>query len=277
MNLIPQLPPTTASVIQDFIKAKVKNAGAKGVVLGLSGGIDSAVTCALCATALGKENVYAAFMPEGATPELDRTDVKEIAEILGVELHTFDISEQVVSLYELMGYRKEPPKDVHMNLKARTRMVLLYGIANDKNYLVAGTSNKTELMVGYFTKYGDGASDLGPIGDLFKTQVKELARELDLGEEIVEKVPTAGLYPGQTDEEELGMKYSVLDQILVGLDYGLDYEKIERLVQPEGDANLDLIHKVEEMVRKTAHKRNFTKIPKMGMRTIGIDRRELND
>ena len=156
------------------------------------------------------------------------------------------------------------------NIKARIRMVMLYYHANLHNYLVLGTSNKSELLVGYFTKYGDGGSDAMPMGDLYKTQVFELARELGIPESIVEKPPTAGLFRGQSDEKDLGMKYSELDMILRGIELRLELKDISDIT----GFPLETVTRIQKKVHGSAHKRCLGKIPKLGLRTIGLDWRE---
>src|SRR6266704_2743434 len=156
------------------------------------------------------------------------------------------------------------------NLRARARMIVLYFIANTEGRIVMGTGNKSELLTGYFTLFGDGAADFLPIGDLYKTQVREMARYLALPPEIVEKVPTAGLWPGQTDEGELGISYDELDRILLGIELQLEPEAIAQ----KAGVPLDHIAYVQKLVTSTVHKRKMPLIPKVGARTIGLDWRE---
>jgi NAD+ synthase len=203
--------------------------------------------------------------------------VRMLSRHFGVELKVMDITRILKAFKEEAAVNGPFSKVASGNLKARTRMLALYWIANSGNYLVCGTSNKTEMLVGYFTKFGDGASDIAPLGDLFKTQVWELAKVLGVPEKIVCKVPTAGLYPGQTDEDELGVKYHVLDQILFGLDQGMQHQEIAESLEPHGPGDLRTIVRVESLIKASSHKRILTKIPKMGARTIGIDRRECVD
>ena len=277
MNLIPKLQPTAEAILTEFLCHKVNSAGSKGMVLGLSGGVDSAVVLALGAKALGKKNVLAVFMPEQDSPMGDLEDVRMLSRHFGVELKVMDITRILETFKEEAGVIGHSSKVASGNLKARARMLALYWIANSGNYLVCGTSNKTEMLVGYFTKFGDGASDIAPLGDLYKTQVWELAKVLGVPEKIVSKVPTAGLYPGQTDEDELGVKYHVLDQILFGLDQGMSHQEIVGSLQPTGSGDHKTIARVESLIKGSSHKRVLTKIPKIGARTIGIDRRECVD
>jgi NAD+ synthase len=149
-------------------------------------------------------------------------------------------------------------------------MAVLYYFARKLGYLVCGTSNKSELMAGYFTKFGDGGADFCPLGDLYKTEVRELARRLEVPTSIMEKAPTAGLWEGQTDEGEIGITYEELDQILVGIELNLSNEDIASRTK----VDLEKVERVWAMHRGSVHKRKTPLIPKMGLRTIGLDWRE---
>jgi len=234
--------------IADFIREQVKAANASGVVLGLSGGVDSAVVAFLCVRALGRERVLATIMPEkGVTAEEDVEDAIELARMLGIEYKVIEISDIVKKLIEKLG---KGSKSAEMNLKPRIRMMINYYYANSLNRLVAGTGNKSEISIGYFTKYGDGGADFQPIGDLYKTEIFEFARFLGVPEKIVRKKPTAGLFVGQTDEGEIGMSYGELDEILRLIEKGLrrDDEKFRRVL---------------ELVQGSEHKRKLPPIPKV--------------
>ncbi|MDP2044214.1 MAG: NAD+ synthase, partial [Candidatus Omnitrophota bacterium] len=196
--------------IISWIKQKVKDSGAKGIVMGLSGGVDSAVVAALCKKAVGRNNLLVLFMPCNSNAQ-DLKDAKLVARSLGLKSKLVDLS----SVYN--NFLKVLPAAGGLargNLKPRLRMSTLYYFANKLNYLVCGTGNKSELMVGYFTKYGDGGVDILPIADLFKRQVRRLAQELSIPQGIITKPPTAGLWHGQTDEGEMGITYNELDDIL---------------------------------------------------------------
>jgi NAD+ synthase len=210
--------------IEDFIADKVRGAGAKGVILGLSGGIDSAVVAALSARAIGAKNVLALIMPSPVNKKSDVDDAKALASELGIRIEIIPIKDIMKSFSASL----KPDSKAEGNLMARVRMSLLYYNANHLNYLVVGTGNKSELSVGYFTKYGDGGCDMLPIGDLLKTEVYELARSLKIPEKIINKAPSAGLWAGQTDEAELGVTYEELDSVLSGKK-GI-YFKIQRMV-----------------------------------------------
>jgi NAD+ synthase len=196
--------------IVSWIKGRVKHSGTKGIVLGLSGGIDSAVVSALCKEAVGKDKLLVLFMPCNSNPQ-DLKDAKLVAAKLGLKSKLVDLSSVYNNFLEIL------PSACGLalgNLKPRLRMCTLYYFANKLNYLVCGTGNKSELMVGYFTKYGDGGVDILPIADLFKRQVRRLAFELKIPQGIIAKPPTAGLWQGQTDEGEMGITYDELDDIL---------------------------------------------------------------
>jgi NAD+ synthase len=231
--------------IVSWIKQKVKGSGAKGIVLGLSGGIDSAVVAALVKAAVGKNNLLVLFMPCNSDPQ-DLKDAELVAHELGLKSKLVDLS----AVYN--NFLKVLPGAISLargNLKPRLRMSTLYYFANKLNYLVCGTGNKSELMVGYFTKHGDGGVDILPIADLFKRQVRQLAKELKIPQNIIAKPPTAGLWYGQTDEVEMGITYDELDDIL---DRFCNHKK-----QVTGSKNVD---KVIKMYKKSEHKRKGAEI-----------------
>ena len=198
-------------IIESFIKEKTK--GFNGVVIGISGGIDSTVVAYLAVNALGKDKVHGLMMPYEKNSNTE--DGIKIAKILGIRCWYFDIKPMVKSFEEETGFFGDNISKG--NLMARIRMSLLYGVANKNNMLVLGTSNKSEILTGYFTKFGDGGVDLEPIGDLYKTDVWKLAKYLGIDEKIINKTPSAELWKGQTDEKELGMNYPTLDKVLKGI------------------------------------------------------------
>ncbi len=264
-------------VIEEFLRSNMQESGARGVVIGLSGGLDSAVCAALCAGVLPKEDVLLVFMPGDTTPEEDFGDVDRIAEHLGLRLHTIPIGEttealisQISQQYPMGSGSSELNPSARINLKPRVRMTILFYLANLSNLLVIGTSNKSELLAGYFTKYGDGASDLALIGDLYKTQVFQLGELLDLPAWLLRKTPSPGLSPGVNDEDELGISYSLLDQLLAGFDLGYDDDYVARKV----GADPAEARRIRRMIHSTIHKRRFPRIPKLGLNTVGIDRKE---
>ncbi len=252
-------------VIEEFIKTYVKNTGMKGVVLGLSGGIDSAVTAVLCKKALGKENVKCVFLPDNVTPKSDTRDQDIISKKFDLNIKTKDIT-PLISEYKKYCILK-PKKIALANIKARIRMIILFEYANMNDSIVCGTSNKSEILVGYFTKFGDGGVDIMPIGDLYKTQIYKLARYLEIPEKIIKKPPTAGLIKGQTDQKELKMDYETLDAILMGLEKKIDIKSISKqscVEEPE-------VLRIKNLRIKSQHKRRMPMIPKVGIRTPGYD------
>jgi len=247
-----------ADVIKSFISFRVNEAKAKGVVIGLSGGLDSAVTTKLCVEALGKEKVFCFLLPTENTPKEDTEDALEFAKSLGVKYRIIDISGIVKKIASTI-HNKMKKKEMG-NIHARTRMIVLYYFANKNNYLVVGSGNKTELLMGYFTKYGDGACDIMPLGDLYKTQVRELAKHLKIPEKIINKTPRAGLWKGQTDESELGIKYEILDQILYDMEKGLKNNEIVKSVGVE----ISEVKRIKNIVNSTKHKRKMPEIARIG-------------
>jgi len=192
-----------------FEKNKIKKA-----VIGLRGGIDSSLSAKLVADAVGKENIHGLIMPvKGLSNEENIKDTIEFCRFLDISFSLVYIN-GFIKEFENLEWKQN--KIAKMNTASRIRAVILYNYANTHNALVIGTSNKTELMLGYFTKYGDGACDIEVIGDLFKTEVIELAKFLKIPEKIINKVPTAELYHGQSDEKEIGESYEEIDEMLKG-------------------------------------------------------------
>ncbi len=240
--------------IQDFIRKRVELANAEGVVVGVSGGVDSATVAFLCVRALGSERVFATIMPErGITPDEDVEHAEKVCRMLGIDYRVVEINKFVEP------FRKELGNDcliAFANIKPRIRMTINYYFANKMNRLVAGTGNKSELKMGYFTKYGDGGVDFLPIGDLYKTEVFELARFLGVPKEIIKKKPSARLWQGQTDEDEMGISYQNLDRILKGIEMGLSPEEISK---KEG-IDISDIERVIKAVEASRHKRELAPI-----------------
>ncbi|MBM3245927.1 MAG: NAD+ synthase [Candidatus Omnitrophica bacterium] len=228
-----------------WIKEEARRAGARGIVLGLSGGLDSAVAAALAKAAVGKDKVLALILPCHSQKQ-DFADAKLAAEKIGIKTRVIDLS----TAYDaLSGILPKGNSLARANLRPRLRMSVLYYFANNYNYLVCGTGNKSEIMVGYFTKHGDGATDILPIGDLLKKEVRALAVELGIPRKIIDKAPTAGLWPDQTDEGEMGITYPELDDILERL------ENKRRQVLPR-----EKVAKVKQMIKRSEHKRQGPKI-----------------
>jgi NAD+ synthase len=264
LPLSPRYEPEMTEVITRFIAHRVELAQARGVVIGISGGLDSAVVAALCVRALGNEKVLGLMMPE----KRPSPEAVLAVEWLGIGCRVEPIEKLVADAVDAgpAGLSKECAG----NIKARLRMLLLYAEANQNGRLVVGTGNKSELLTGYFTKFGDGGADMLPIGDLYKTQVRQLAEDLGVPERIRRLAPTAGLYPGQTDEAELGISYERLDKILLGLELRLEPPQIAR----KAGVPVSEVGRISGRVQATVHKRILPAIPKLGIRTIGLDWRE---
>ena len=229
----------TIDAISRWIKDQVEQANAKGVVVGLSGGLDSAVVAALAKRSL-RDEVLGLILPCHSQKE-DEEDANLVASHLQLETCTIDLTSAYDSLIAILP---SADKNTTANIKPRLRMISLYYFASLKNYLVAGTGNKSEISVGYFTKYGDGGTDFLPLGDLFKSQVIEIAKKLSLPEAIINKPPSAGLWPGQTDEGELRLTYEKLDQAI------LDITSNHAKATPP-----DIRSRVEELIKSSEHKR----------------------
>lgn len=202
--------------IEQMIRYSVWSSGAGGIVIGVSGGIDSAVSAVMCCRAIGGERVHGFTLTTSVTRPDDIRDASDLCRTLGMHHYVISI-EPVLSAYRQMpGYLDTPY--LLGNLMARTRMVILYYHANRDGFLVCGTSNKTEYLLGYCTKFGDNAADIQPILHLYKTDIFEYARELGISENILRKIPSAGLWAGQSDEAEIGLSYPEIDTALKALD-----------------------------------------------------------
>lgn len=244
----------------DFIKEKVQNANCNGVVLGLSGGIDSAVVAYLSVKALGASNVKGYILPSKTTSQQDLTDVKIVQKELNIGGDLICIENFHKNFLEKCSTENLPKNNITLasaNVKPRLRMTILYYYATIFNSLVIGTGNKTEINVGYFTKYGDGGVDLLPIGDLYKEEVVQVAKKLGVPEVIIEKPPTAGLLPDQTDEKELGMTYPILDRLLY---LYLDEKCNEEEISNKLDLNLSEVKRIINLNKNSEHKRNTAPI-----------------
>jgi NAD+ synthase len=246
--------------IASFIKRKVKEASAKGVVVGLSGGADSAVVTALSVKALGRRRVLGLILPEvGVTPIDDVRDARRIVKKLGIEFRYTNITPIIRAFRSGITDFRRSERIAAANLKPRARMTVLYYYANSLNRLVVGTGNRSELRAGYFTKYGDGGADILPLGCLYKTQVLRLAEHLKIPKHIIEKIPSAGLWRGQTDERELGLPYAKLDMIYAGLDLGLKKKEIAEAI----GVNVEKVRSFIERERRSTHKLGLPEIPKL--------------
>ncbi|WP_048150148.1 NAD+ synthase [Palaeococcus ferrophilus] len=233
--------------LEAFVRER---AGGMGAVVGISGGIDSATVAYLAAKALGKEKVLGLIMPYYENRDVE--DAKLVCESLGIEYRVINIRSIVDAFVSSLGF--EPDRKSLGNIMARTRMVLLYAHANQLNRLVLGTSNRSEFLTGYFTKWGDGASDYAPLINLYKTEVWEVAKLLGVPKRIIEKKPTAGLWEGQTDEDELGISYRLLDEILWRL---VDLKMPKDKIAEELGISVERVEYVEGLVKGSEHKRRL--------------------
>jgi len=259
--------PHTVRLIEDFIRTRVSEAGARGIIIGLSGGIDSAVVASIAVRALSPNSVFALFLPSNTTPSTDLKDVKSLCSQLELNHKEIDIQGLVDIFAEKIQEEENPSQLEWANIKPRIRQVIQYFFANRLNYLLCGAGNKSEIMIGYFTKFGDGAADILPIGDVYKTHVFQLGKYLNIPEKILTKAPSAGLWKGQTDEAEIGMSYIQLDNIL----YGLERFQTETEVADYLQISIEEVKKVRSMIYQSEHKRRGPLIFKLGIRTPNID------
>ena len=263
MNELPELDTKqTKETIIKFIQDKISQTNAKGLVVGLSGGIDSTLTAYLATQAVGRQNVFGIVMPSTTTPTEDKIHGTDIAKTLGIDYKEIAIDSILNEFLLVTQYKTENEQLAIGNLKARIRMSIIYYFANSKNYLVSGTGNKSEILIGYFTKHGDGACDIEPIGDLYKTDVFKLAKDMGIPDEIINKPPRAGLWNNQTDEDEIGMTYENLDKIL----YQYQDKKSSQIVK-NLDISIDDIDMIINKVKRNAHK---SKVPESPKKTIMV-------
>lgn len=272
MNLTRELlkldSPSVDARIKRFIKDYIEKCGATGVVLGVSGGIDSCTTAALAARSLGGRKVLGITLPEEET--YNATDIqhaKLVAEKFGFKLDVIDISPALKACFQSLPIYDAADKLSKGNVKARIRMVYLYYYANKLKKIVCGSSDKSETMMGYFTKWGDAAADISPLMDIYKTQVRQLALHIGVPTEIVTKPSTPGLWPGHLAEEELGVKYETLDLILFGLEHFMTTEEIAKQL----NLSLKLVNGIKRRWLATEHKRRTPLTTKIGYRTVGAD------
>lgn len=260
--------PLTTSRLKRFIKDYIKKTKAKGAVVNLSGGIDSSTAVALASLAVGGERVLALFLPEKETRKLiDIKHTKMLAIKFGFNMETIDITKVLEAYYNSIPAFDSNDSLSKGNIKARARMICLYYYANRQNRIVVGSSDKSETMMGYFTKWGDIAADISPLMDLYKTQVRQLAAHIGVPAEIIEKPSTPQLWPGQLAEEELGIKYETLDLILLGLENFIAAEEIAKQL----NLPLKLVVSIKARWLSKEHKRRAPLTMKMEYRTIGTD------
>ncbi|MCW4028143.1 MAG: NAD+ synthase [Candidatus Bathyarchaeota archaeon] len=251
-----------------FIKEYVESTGAKGIVLGLSGGIDSTTIAALSSIAIGGENVLGLMLPEKENfNQKDIDDAKTIANQFNISTQICDMTQTLNGFYNEIPIFDPADRLCKGNIKARTRMIYLYYYANKQNRIVCGSSDKSETMMGYFTKWGDAAADIAPILDLYKTQVRKLAFHMGISKELALKPSTPGLWPNQLAETELEIKYETLDLILYGLERFMTPQEIAQQLS----VDQTLVEKVKTRWLLNEHKRRLPLAPKVGYRTVGND------
>lgn len=251
-------------ILTRFIRDELRKHGFRKGILGLSGGLDSTVCAALAARALGPRNVLGLIMPYGNSFPAEVRDAEKAARSLGIRTRTIDIAPQV-DIY--FSTHPTGSRVLRGNKMARERMSILYDYSAREKSLILGTSNKTELLIGYGTIHGDMASAINPMGDLYKTQVRALARHLGVPETIVKKAPTAGLWPGQSDEREIGLTYAELDEILVNL---VENRRTPKEMTKAGFKPAT-VKRVLQMIRNSEFKRKLPPIAKLSPRSVGHD------
>jgi NAD+ synthase len=268
-----ELPPELAiettvarRLIVDFVRAQLRQAGFERLVLGLSGGIDSALVAYLAAEAVGPERLLCVLMPYRTSSRESVTDAEAVVADLGCASELADISSIVDAWFERPENRDATPLR-RGNLMARSRMMVLYDRSVTWRGLVIGTGNKTETLIGYTTVFGDSACAMAPIADLYKTQVRQLSVAVGVPDAIVRKAPSADLWPGQTDESEVGFSYAMIDRILFRL---VDRRRTIDEVVADG-FDRATVERVDRMVAGAEFKRQMPPIAKVGPRTAGVD------
>lgn len=263
-------PGETVRILERFVRSEVKRTGRRAVVLGLSGGIDSAVVCALAVRALGPEAVHPLLLPHRDSDPASQRDAESLVGRLGVVAERVDITALVDGFLAAAG----PADRLRLgNVMARARMIVLYDRSAARGALVLGTSNKTELLLGYGTVHGDLASAVNPIGDLYKTQVRVLAAWLGLPARILRKKPSADLWPGQSDEDELGFSYDAVDRLLC---LRVD-ARVSRDAAVSAGFPREMVDRVDRLVVRAQFKRRLPVVAKVSTRSIGWDFRYPRD
>jgi NAD+ synthase len=256
--------PLAEAVLTSFIRDAVETSGTAGVVLGLSGGVDSSLSAALAARALGPERVHGFLLPYRTSSAESERDARAVAEHLGIPHRAIDISPMVDAYFEI-----EPDAGAGRrgNKMARERMTILFDQAKKLDALVLGTSNKTEILLGYSTVFGDNASSLNPLGDLYKCQIWQLSRHLGLPSQVIDKAPSADLWPGQTDEGELGFSYELADEVLHLLfDMGLRPEEVAARGYDE-----KVVRRIVTLEQRFRFKRRLMLIARLSGSAVNLD------
>ncbi|MEM1526200.1 MAG: NAD+ synthase [Ignisphaera sp.] len=248
-------------LLSKFLKEYLAESAGKGYIVGVSGGLDSATALALSVKSVGADKVIALIMPDkGVTPEEDVEDAVNLAEKLRVKYHIIDISKAVEYFKNLIPIYEDDEKDKLPlgNLRARIRMCILYYYANKVGYLVLGSTDRSEYLIGYFTKYGDGATDVAPLAILYKTQVREFAKYLGVPQNIALKPSAPRLWRNHVAEKELGVKYEDIDLVLAAyVDLGIHFKDIPKVT----GIDVDIVDKVLHMYVSSIHKRKGLVIP----------------
>ncbi len=257
-------------ILTGFVRSEITRVGMTRAVIGLSGGIDSALSCVLAAKALGPENVLAVRLPYKASSKDSLEDAQLLIDQLGVQSKTIEITDIVEPIFKLTPQITDKRKG---NVMARARMVVLYDQSEEFKGLVVGTSNKTEILLGYSTLYGDSASAINPIGDLYKTQLRQLSRALKVPASIIDKPPSADLWADQTDEKELGFTYEEVDKLL----YLLVDQRYSPQEAIESGFEEKFVNAVVLRIRRNQFKRMQPPIAKVSNRTVGYDFLYLRD
>jgi NAD+ synthase len=243
--------------ITNFIQNVVADAGADGGVIGLSGGIDSTLIAYLATEALGKDSVHGLVLPSEVNPDESMSDAERVAETLDITYDSIEITPIVDAFFDAYPAGQNDQMAAG-NVHVRSRAVLNYFVANNENYIVLGTGNRSETMTGYFTKYGDQAVDCNPIENLYKRQVRQLASHIGVPDDIVEKTASAEMWEGQTDQEEMGISYNLLDSVLV---LHIDGPLSKHATAETLGIDVSPIERVEELVRQSEHKRHMPPAP----------------
>lgn len=267
LHLEPEL---TVELLTVALQEEIQKVSFSRAVIGVSGGIDSALSLSFAVRALGKERVLAVFMPFQESAAESHEDAETLIQQLGVESLTVDITPQIEAYFSSMENVSPLRRG---NKMARERMSILYDLSAERQALVIGTTNRTELLLGYGTLYGDAVSAINPLGDLYKTQVRQLAAYMGVPERILTKPPSADLWEGQTDEQELGFSYNEIDRLFYYM-VDLQYPLIKLRALQFADV---FIEKISRRVIDTQYKRRLPIILKLSQRTVGVDFRYLRD